>query len=239
MRCYPDSTVREKLWIFAHFLVLPFRDIDRWIGESDSIADLGCGYGVMANVLLKISPKRSIYGVDLSAGRIARASATKWLSTTQFSVADVTDPALYKIKQKFDVVLISEVMYQLSPGNQEQVLEYVTSILAPDGKLIIKDYTTRPRFKYCIFWLQTNLLFWLVSSTRSIALKLGKLGRPLLLIETTLGIRENLTILSRDQYAAMFARKGWLILSNTLPNRGLWPHCLFVCSRENGKVVQL
>ncbi len=222
----------EKVLITTRFLELPIRDIDRWIGESDTIADLGCGRGVLANILLKLSPNRSIYGVDLSEGRIERAIASaQGNSRLEFIVADVTDPQLYRTERRFDIVLVSEVLYLLSHGKQEQVLDSVASILKPDGKLIIKDYTTRPWYKYYMFWIETNLLYLLVNSIYSVATKFGKLGHLFRLITIMFGVRDNVTVSSPEQFVSMLTRTGWRILSGSFPSHGFWPHYLSICQK--------
>ncbi|MDZ4246254.1 MAG: class I SAM-dependent methyltransferase [Dehalococcoidia bacterium] len=233
LNSYPDATLSEKLLIITRFLELPVRDIDRWIGENDTIIELGCGRGVLANILVALSPGRSVYGVDLRAGRIARAlTSLKENSRIEFHVANVVDPSLYHLQQKFDIVLVSELLYLLSPGDQETVLKKASDILIPGGRLVIKDYVTRPRYKYFLFWLETNFLHYVVNWTGRIAVKLGKLGRHLQKIQTMFGVRDAVTVLSRENISALLIEKGWSVLSSTLPSKGFWPHCLLVCERS-------
>jgi len=100
------------------------------------ILDLGCGYGFLCYMLQFLSSERTIIGVDYDEEKIDTASHG-YLKTDrlQFHYADVTEFVL----EKYDAIVISDVLHYLKPEAQEILLIRCFESLNSGGKLIIRD----------------------------------------------------------------------------------------------------
>jgi SAM-dependent methyltransferase len=94
------------------------RSLDDLFAYRD-ILELGCGEGHLTQILARTS--RYITGVDISETAIRRARERNIPNTT-FIVGSMTDPKLYR---KFDVVVLIEALYYLSPEDQSMVLSAI------------------------------------------------------------------------------------------------------------------
>src|SRR5438045_8732541 len=70
------------------FITAPFDALDKHIPREGFIVDLGCGYGIFANLLGLLSPKRKILGMDLDGFKMKHAD--KGIPNVEFRLADIT-----------------------------------------------------------------------------------------------------------------------------------------------------
>src|SRR5438552_12883411 len=80
---WPSFFTRIRLFITA-----PFVALDKHIPQEGFIVDLGCGYGIFANLLGLLSPKRKILGMDLDGFKMKHAD--KGIPNVEFRLADIT-----------------------------------------------------------------------------------------------------------------------------------------------------
>jgi len=80
------------------------------INDGDSVLDLGCGIGAVANTVAIAKPKSNIFGIDLKAKNIDKASFRYKRSNLKFFVGDIL-----KIKEftNYDVIILSNVIEHL------------------------------------------------------------------------------------------------------------------------------
>ena len=111
----------------------PFHDL---LPTSGSILDLGCGYGFMCYSLQFLSPQRIITGVDYDEEKIEVAEHG-YLKTDRlkFCCADVTTFPL----EKYDGIVISDVLHYLSPQAQDTLMERSMDALNPNGILLVRE----------------------------------------------------------------------------------------------------
>lgn len=103
------------------------------------ILDLGCGYGFLCYMLQYLSNERTIIGVDYDEEKIETATSNYLITNRlQFHCADVTTFVL----EKYDGIVISDVLHYLLPDAQEGLLRRCFEALNPGGKLIIRDGNT-------------------------------------------------------------------------------------------------
>lgn len=133
------AAVREAL--------CPFFFIEEHLPRTGNIVDIGCGYGLMANVIrLMGGTERTVFGVDLSAYRIAKAQATVQAGDAhlRFICADIRTAAL----PPADGVTMIDFLHHIPFALQEEVLAQLPRILSPQGVVVIKEFADRPRWKY-------------------------------------------------------------------------------------------
>jgi len=113
-----------------------YAPFEKLIPAKASILDLGCGYGFLPYMLQFMSDERTITGVDYDEEKIATANHG-YLKTDklQFFCADVSTFPL----EKYDVIIISDVLHYLTPDTQESLLMNCFGALNAGGTLIVRD----------------------------------------------------------------------------------------------------
>jgi trans-aconitate methyltransferase len=98
------------------------------------ILDLGCG--TSANLPLTPGRYRHYHGVDISATAIRQAEALG-RSHASFEVADIIT---YSTSQRYDAILLREVLYYFLPEQAAQLLIRLAGFLEPTGKIFIQVF---------------------------------------------------------------------------------------------------
>jgi SAM-dependent methyltransferase len=96
------------------------------------ILDLGCG--TSANLPLTQGAYRHYHGVDISTNAISKARALG-RPYTSFEAADILT---YEAIEKYDAILLREVLYYFTPEQTSELLRNLTGMLRPDGKIFIQ-----------------------------------------------------------------------------------------------------
>ena len=98
-------------------------------------------------------PRIHYHGLDSNARRVAMANRTAahlGLENARFEVGDARGEL--PLDDEYDAVLMMDLMHHLPLDQKRHVLDTVTPRLAPDGSLIIKEITRRPRLKLFFTW---------------------------------------------------------------------------------------
>ena len=105
--------------------------LEKYTAKPD-ILDLGCGKGI--NLHLEENSYRHYHGVDISASSIqtARKHARP---NTSFEVADILR---YETAERYDAVLLREVIYYIPMEQIPDFLRRAAGFLKPDGKIFIQ-----------------------------------------------------------------------------------------------------
>ncbi len=112
-----------------------------FIQRNSRVVDIGCGTGALA---FRLAERKdcSVHGVDLAAGKIARANDRKANANfpkVQFSEADATK--LEGISdQQFDCATMSLFLHSLPENVRHQVLQEAMRVAK---RIVIADYVTK------------------------------------------------------------------------------------------------
>jgi 1-acyl-sn-glycerol-3-phosphate acyltransferase len=123
--------MRVKVRLEKYYL--PFHHI---LPQKGAILDLGCGYGFLCYMLQFLSVDRTLIGVDYDEEKIEVAS-NGYLRTSRlnFHTADVTTFPL----EKYDGIVISDVLHYLPYEAQEMLLVRAIDALNGDGILVVRE----------------------------------------------------------------------------------------------------
>jgi SAM-dependent methyltransferase len=109
-------------------------------GKGLKILDAGCGDGRLAAVLSNLGFK--VVGIDFSQNAINYAR--KLVPKADFICMDVYELGKYReFHERFDVVVLMEVLEHLNPNNYQQVLKDLSVVLREPGVLILSVPSTR------------------------------------------------------------------------------------------------
>ena len=124
------------------------------------ILDLGCGGGLTCEPLAKLGG--NITGIDFVKENIdiAKKHSIKSKLKIKYIHADID---LIKIKKKFDLILILEVLEHLE--NWEEFIKKLKKNLKPKGVVIISTINRTQFAKYFGIFLAENILKWIPKNT--------------------------------------------------------------------------
>jgi 2-polyprenyl-3-methyl-5-hydroxy-6-metoxy-1,4-benzoquinol methylase len=158
LRGYP---LLSRLYAVIRFLIIPqqFLDaIEQHLPARGTVLDIGCGFGLFTLYLAMKRPQCDFIGLDLSERRIAqaeRAAGLLQLTNVQFICADLGEKEL---PTKFNAAYCLDLLHHLTPPAGDRLINHIAASLAPGGRIIIKDITTRPRLKLYFTFLLDLLM---------------------------------------------------------------------------------
>lgn len=144
-RLYPNLNAVTKAYFMMRFLICPFGRIEQLLPKEGFFVDVGCGYGLFANLLAIRSSKRIVIGCDINHVRIRiAANSTVGRSNISFSASDVKDLKL----PPCDVVTMVDLLHHVPFELQTSLIKQCHVQLNRDGLLVIKDIDKVPMLKY-------------------------------------------------------------------------------------------
>jgi len=133
--------IKVTLYVRLRWRLCPFKKIEKHIPKEGTIVDIGCGYGLLANLLVLRSSKREVMGKDLSVKRISIAQkTTNNRKRIQFKYMNALDLQT----RKYNAIVMSDFLHHIDYGAQEQLLVHCYQKLLPGGLLIIEEVDNKP-----------------------------------------------------------------------------------------------
>jgi 2-polyprenyl-3-methyl-5-hydroxy-6-metoxy-1,4-benzoquinol methylase len=100
------------------------------------ILDIGCGYGFLSYMLHFTGKQREITGIDYDEKKIE--TANHCFSKTP-SVSFIYSDVLNFPFEKYDAIILADMLHYLLPDHQKEVIEKCIGQLNPGGIAIIRD----------------------------------------------------------------------------------------------------
>src|SRR3989344_3666448 len=129
-------------YVFCRTLIFPSHWFsDMLSGLNGKILSIGCGYGVIESKLAIDHPDLDFLCFDINTQKILHALKTyKNIKNIKFLVADATK---WHSEQKYNCVVLIDLLHHLDDGKQLALLDNVWSALLAGGSLIIKEVDVR------------------------------------------------------------------------------------------------
>ncbi len=100
--------------------------------------EIGCSIGILTGIL---APRcTSLFAVDIVESALA-AAKLHCAGMPHVTFANRHVPEQWPVGQKFDLILISEVLYFLTPTDIARVAAQVVTSLSPNGTVLLVNYT--------------------------------------------------------------------------------------------------
>lgn len=143
-------------------LTCNFSEIEKYIPKKGKILDVGCGHGLLAKLIASKSLKRSVLGIDPSVLKINAAETENKFDNLTFKVNHLGD-----IKEKFDCIVIVDVLYLFPQSLKIEFIKKARSLLNKEGKLILVENGDGKELIFKILRLQETLMTKVIKYTRS------------------------------------------------------------------------
>lgn len=129
------------------------------------LLDLGCGSGASTRALLQAADREersvTVTGVDASDGMLSEARGKEWPSGVAFQHGLAQELGLRRLDwglaQPLDGVLAAYLFRNVA--ERDEVLAEVHALLAPDGALVVQEYSVAGSRSANLIW---SLVCWLV-----------------------------------------------------------------------------
>jgi 2-polyprenyl-3-methyl-5-hydroxy-6-metoxy-1,4-benzoquinol methylase len=123
-----------------------FVDLDRFAAQmrewtdATRILEIGCGEGAMTERLVRMFPLAQITAIDITpiTGRLFRGDGRR----VEFRRALAADVVAER-RGMFDLVVLADVIHHVPRPMRSDLLVSARGALAPEGKLVFKDWTRR------------------------------------------------------------------------------------------------
>jgi len=101
------------------------------IEDGDSVLDLGCGIGVVANTIAQKRPQATVTGIDMKSKNINTANKFYKRNNLSFFVGDILK---IKLETVYNVCILSNVLEHLQ--GRVEFLEKIRKTLTPEKVLL-------------------------------------------------------------------------------------------------------
>lgn len=152
---YKGLSPKELFYIRVRWMMSPIAPIEKMAPGDGMIYDIGCGAGLLSNLLAVNSKKRDVVGIDLSEEKIGIAKKSlDARGNIRFERGD----ALQMNFGPAHTIVTCDILHHLSFLEQKIFLKRAYDFLYKDGLMLIQDIDKKPFLKY-FFALTVDKIF--------------------------------------------------------------------------------
>ncbi len=153
-------SVRYVLYYMGRWFITPSTKIEALLPRDGTIVDIGCGEGILDNLLALRAPNRRVIGFDLNARRVQVAESIKKkraIPNVEFFVAD----ALTHDWGDAAAVVMIDVLHHIPDlHEQEKVVMRVSERLDSGAQFIVREPGLEDQVKARLaYWGDVHLLY--------------------------------------------------------------------------------
>lgn len=139
-----------------------FVDLDEFVASiracvsaPATILEIGCGDGLVTQRLAHAFPASTVAGIDICAqpGRLYRGAShrVRFLRTT-------AEDLMAAENVRYQLVIVADVLHHVPYGEWPRFLSSTSTLIAPGGTLILKDWVRQPTPAYWMGYLSDRFV---------------------------------------------------------------------------------
>lgn len=147
---YRDAPVSLRIIQSLRPFICPFDRIIPLVPDGSDVLDVGCGAGLLLNLIAASGRPLSLTGFDSCQKAISAATSA---AGRNFSLGrqqgrfTVVDARSAWPSGTFGVVTLIDVLHHIPVNNRREVISRACAATASGGSLIVKDIAPRPRWR--------------------------------------------------------------------------------------------
>lgn len=147
LHLYRYLPVHQRIFLWLRLQIAPFSQVIDLLPTHGSILEVGCGHGLLSNLIALHSEEYHVTGIDVDAKRITIGSST---INKRTNIHFLTQDIRVSLNQqnRFDVIVFFDVLHHIAPSHQLSVINEALKLLNPKGMIILKEINTKPIWKY-------------------------------------------------------------------------------------------
>jgi cyclopropane fatty-acyl-phospholipid synthase-like methyltransferase len=157
-RAYRNAPLAVRVHVAGRWWTCPFAPIADALTGAHRVLDVGCGHGVFPLYLATRHATSEIVGVDIDRQKLitARAAALAAGLDGRVSFEEVgvgytpADEPPVRPADGWDGISVVDVLYLMGQERAMRLLRAAAKVLAPGGKLVVKEIDTTPAWKHRI-----------------------------------------------------------------------------------------
>ncbi|MBK7972217.1 MAG: class I SAM-dependent methyltransferase [Deltaproteobacteria bacterium] len=154
LRLYGGSPIAERAHVLIRWLLCPMTKLLARLPAEGRLLEIGCGHGLFSNLASVSRPRLRVLGIDPAQGKIGFArQSIQGRSEVEFRCVRVEDLP----DEDFDAVAILDVLYLIPKDEWRPLLARSLAKLRPGGKLVLKENSLHPAWKFHIARFQEVL----------------------------------------------------------------------------------
>jgi 2-polyprenyl-6-hydroxyphenyl methylase/3-demethylubiquinone-9 3-methyltransferase len=159
---YATLPPAERFHVHARAFSAPLMDVAART-PGGTVADIGCGHGLLSAVLALADSRRTVRGVDPDPRKVAWArQALAGLPNVQLAEGTVEETLATDAPGGFDAAVVCDVLYLLPEEEWPGFLRTVHGLLKPGGRFLLKevegDGSWKHRKAMAQEWVMVSLL---------------------------------------------------------------------------------
>ena len=130
---WDQNSIDSDIYEYYQYSRAKLLKVIKGVESNQNILEIGCGLGLVTNMINQEFENSSVTGVDISNTAVCKAKIK--YPNIEFYEGDIAD-VKFKSKKKYDVVIMNEMLWYIL-NNMDQAIENVCKILIDNGSLII------------------------------------------------------------------------------------------------------
>jgi 2-polyprenyl-3-methyl-5-hydroxy-6-metoxy-1,4-benzoquinol methylase len=157
----------ERFHVRARAFSAPLEAVASRVPAGGTVAEVGCGHGLLSALLALADPSRTVHGVDPDPRKVMWASQGPGrLPNVQLEVGTVESLAAAHPGQ-LDAAVVCDVLYLLPEEKWPEFLRTVRGLLRPGGRFLLKEAEGNRSWKHYKGLAQEWVMVTLLGRTKA------------------------------------------------------------------------
>lgn len=166
LELYAHLPASERFHVHARASSAPLLAVASRV-PSGTVADIGCGHGLLSAVMALAVPERRVLGVDLDERKVHWAKqALSGLPNVTLDVGSVEELSRTQ-PNTLDAVVVCDVLYLLPDEKWPGFLQSVRGLLKPGGRFLLKEVEGDRSWKHAKALAQEWVMVSLLGRTKA------------------------------------------------------------------------